>query len=386
VGVVILEAGTGRILAWVGGWDPSDIMVNQVDTVTRKRAPGSTLKPFAFALAMQRGWLTPDTVLEDRPRSYRDYHPSNMAGNWSGDVSAGDALVRSLNYPALQVVERTGVQEFLSFLRSCGPAFAGVKEREVGLGAVLGGGMDISLLELTAAYTVFANRGIPRSPMAVEGHESPSAPVMAPGVAYWISRMLSGQERDDRLYGHVADVERPVVAFKTGTSHGHRDAWAIGWTGEIVIGVWIGRLDGKGVSGLSGSTHAAPILGRIAMELVSPNAWPEPSSDVVQQQGQEVIRGVTDPYLHTMVSKTHPPRILSPRPDFTWKGLEVGDLTLPLKADVPDATTVHWFVNGNWVGKTESSQALPHVFSKGQHTVRAVFPEGRSETRTVTVL
>ncbi len=386
IGVIILDAQTGSILGWVGGWDAENPMISQVDTVTRKRAPGSTLKPFAFALGMQRGWLTPETRLEDRPRSYRDYQPSNMEASWSGDVTARDALVRSLNFPALQVVEQTGVREFLSFIRSCGPSLEGVNAAEVGIGAVLGGGMELSLLEVASAYTVFATGGSPRMVAARQHTEERPAPVLAPGVAYWINEMLSGEERDRMLFGHVADVERPPLAFKTGTSHGHRDAWAIGWNGDWVIGVWVGRLDGGSVEGLSGAAHAAPLLGQIAMEMMPTTVWPSPTTDLVQVQGHELLRGITDPAVMTQKNRTTPSVILSPRPDFTWKGLEKDTLTLPLKANAPLGSAIHWFVNGDWVGKSGPEESIPFSFAQGTHTVRAVFPDGQAETRTVTIL
>ena len=385
VGILMLEASTGRVRAWVGAREPDASAVGTVDTVTRRRAPGSTLKLFAYALAMQAGWLTPDTVLEDRPRTFRDYAPANMEESWSGGVSARHALVRSLNLPALQVVERLGVAEFLGGARTAGIPLPGARPEIVGLGAVLGGGVETSLLDLCGAYTVFANRGEAVSARGVEEGTSARRRMLAPGVAYWISDMLSGPERDGALYGGRADVARPALAFKTGTSHGHRDAWAVGWNGEWVVGVWVGRLDGETVPGLSGSTHAAPLLGRVAEACFSRGEWPHRTPDLGEWRGREVVAGVTDPTPEP-VTRTLRAKVVSPAPEFTWKGLDGASPRLRLRAAGPEGEAAHWFLNGQWLGKIPLNTDRWVEVEPGGHELRAVFEDGRAETRSVRVL
>jgi penicillin-binding protein 1C len=384
VGVVLLEAKTGEVRAWVGGWDAGDPEHGYVDTVTRKRAPGSALKPFAYALAMQQGRMTPETRLPDRAKTYRDYRPQNMGETFSGDVSARDALIRSLNMPALYVVDQVGVKRFLGLLRSAGMELNGVQAEKVGLGAVLGGGMEVSLLELTAAYTVFANEGRGMYPAGTKTERREMGEVVAPGVAYWISRMLSGPERDSDLYGNLADVVRPSLAFKTGTSHGNRDAWAIGWNGEWVLGVWVGRMDGGGVHGLSGSTHAAPLLGKLAEEIFETRMWPQATEDQGVWQNRERIAGITDPDVKDGGKVSA--RILSPEPGFElWVEGETARVNLQA-AGKSAAEEVHWFVDGRWIGKRPAGRVSSHVFGKGRHEVRAVFADGTADQRTVTIL
>lgn len=386
LGMLVVEASTGKVRAWVGSRRPDAPPSGAVDTVTRRRAPGSVLKPFAYALGMEGGWLTPDTGLEDRPRSFRDYTPANMEETWSGGVSVRHALVRSLNLPALQVVERVGVAHFLGGLRSAGLSLPRAQPENVGLGAVLGGGMEASLLELCEAYTVFANGGAVVSVRGLEeGSPSDRRPLLAPGVAYWISEVLSGPERDEALYGSRADVGRPALAFKTGTSHGHRDAWALGWNGEWVVGVWVGRLDGESVPGMSGSTHAAPLLGRVAERVFSERDWPRRPPDVRQWRGRWMVTGVTDPVWDRSPG-TARAKVVSPAPDFTWKGREEETLYLNLRAVGPRGEAAHWFLNGRWLGEFPLNGAHRVELSPGRHTLRAVFADGRAETRRVQVL
>src|SRR5690606_34635926 len=155
---------------------------------------------------------------------------------------------------------------------------------DVGIAAVLGGGMEVSLLELVQSYSVFAGGGTGVLARGLSEEEGGRTDLFSPGVAYWISRILSGPDRDVALYGHGGDVVRPDLAFKTGTSHGLRDAWAIGWNDQWVLGVWVGRMDGGSVNGLSGSSHAAPILGELAGRLFGEGSgnWPETPKSVVK--------------------------------------------------------------------------------------------------------
>jgi len=368
IALLALDARSGSVLGWVGGMDVSDPRHGQVDAVTRRRAPGSTLKPFAFALAMQQGWLTPDTLLDDSPRSYRDYHPRNMDRSSDGEVSATDALVRSLNLPALAIAERLGPAAFLNHLRQLGFELPGVRAEDTGLGAVIGGGLSVSLLELTRAYRSFAVDSSLDTPHS-------------PAVAWWISSMLSAPERDAILYGHAGDTGLPRVAFKTGTSHGHRDAWAVGWNRDVVVGIWVGRMDNAGVRGLTGATHAAPLLGAVARELMAEDAFPVKPPSIVTWQGREIIEGVSDPSPPRRAAAAGL-RIVSPTPQLELHRLDAGAVHLRLQAAGAEEQPVHWFVNGIWQAEAPPRRALTVALTEGEHRIRVVDAEGRSaETR-----
>lgn len=385
VGVVVMDARSGEIRAWVGSWDPTNPEHGQVDTVTRRRAPGSTLKPFAYALAMEQGWLTPETLLQDEPRVYRDYHPQNMDEQWRGEVTARVALVESLNMPALQVTEKIGLPLFLGTLRAVGMSLPGLREEKVGLGVVLGGGMDVSLLELVQAYGVFAREGMYVSGRGRPGGTAGGGRIFHPGVAYWISAMLGGAERDGLLYGHGGDVRRPHLAFKTGTSHGLRDAWSIGWNEERVIGVWVGRMDGGAVEGLSGGGHAAPILGELAEALLGPGSgeWPRAPERVVQWQGREMLRGITNPMAAQETAMRQ--QILSPAPQSHLQRLDGGPVQVKLQVTGRSGEQVHWFVNGGWIGARPVEDEWAYTFSSGRYALRAVFADGQSDTRELRI-
>lgn len=386
VGMLLMEARTGAIRAWVGNRDVAHPAHGHVDTVTRRRAPGSALKPFAYALGMERGWLTPETRLEDSPRSFRDYQPRNMDQQWSGDVSAADALVRSLNIPALHIVEKVGVESFLRLLRTVGIPLWDVGADEAGLGSVLGGGMETSLLELVGACRVFAAEGKWVRPYGVAGGGSDELPVFTRGSAYWISRMLSGPERDGWLYGHEGEVGNGRFAFKTGTSHGHRDAWCVAWNGEWVLGVWVGRMDGGRVPGLSGAGHAVPIVGKVAEELFSGTGgdrWLRPPPEWVKVDGKERMRGMTDPRAER--EQTKRAGILSPPPAYAWRGVEEGDVRIRLEVTGAEGEEVHWFLNGKWLGAFAGEGAHHLKMKPGRHRLRAVFADGRSEERRISV-
>ncbi|MGA0368349.1 MAG: penicillin-binding protein 1C [Kiritimatiellia bacterium] len=386
VGVLLMDAQTGAVRVWVGSWDAEDPEHGQVDTVTRRRAPGSTLKPFAYALGMEQGWLTPATRLEDLPRSFQDYRPQNMDGAWRGEISARDALVQSLNMPALQVVERVGLQPFLGVLRASGMKLAKQTPEETGLGAVLGGGMEASLLELVQAYSVFSGEGKGVRARGVAAEHPEGEQIFSAGVSYWISEILSGPERDGMLYGHHGDVIRPDLAFKTGTSHGLRDAWSIGWNADWVLGVWVGRMDGAAVSGLSGSTHAAPLLGELAEQLLGPGngEWPEAPRSVGTWRGRERVAGVTD--LQQPESSKPDRRILNPDPAQEIQLLHQETLLLPLRALGDPEEPVHWFLNGVWQGACSPEESLLIRLERGRHEIRAVFADGQADSREIQIL
>ncbi len=384
IALVVMDARTGAVRAMVGGADYDDPATGRVNAALRRRAPGSTLKPFAYALAMQRGWLTPETLLDDRPRAYRDYHPRNMDPRWDGPVSARDALVRSLNLPALQVVDRVGVPRFLGQLRDAGLRLPGVRAEDVGSGSVLGGGMECSLLELVGAYAAFANGGMAQTPHGVPGDAKAGRLVLDPGVAWWISDMLSGPERDVELYGSAADAARPRLAFKTGTSHGPRDAWAIGWNGDWVIGVWRGGMRGGIQPGLSGLRDAAPLLGRIARGLFAEGseAWPERPAHVIRIDGRDILAGITDP-----VGEKELPagfRMVSPAPGMEWRRIGDDPAAIPL-VSLGGRGEVHWFHNGVWIGAWPGGERRVLSLGHGQHQIRAVDASGQALRAKVNV-
>jgi penicillin-binding protein 1C len=259
--VLVIRNDNMDVAAWVGSADFFDAMQQgQVNGVTAVRSPGSTLKPFLFARAFDVGSLTPQIRLLDVPSDFNGYAPDNFDGAFQGEVTVRNALLQSRNIPAVRELARQGTGTFITWLRQLGFAEIGKREQQLGLSLILGG-CGATLEELTRAYSVFARGGrlAPLRYLRDESHGT-GQHMLTPAAAYLVSDILVDHERPD-FPREVLDVSRlPHVAFKTGTSYGKRDAWAVGWNGRYTIGVWMGNFSGKGAPRLSGTVMAVPLL------------------------------------------------------------------------------------------------------------------------------
>ena len=257
--ILVVEHESMAVRAYLGSVDIADTSrFGHVDMVRALRSPGSTLKPFLYGMALDAGLIHSESLLQDVPRHYGDYRPGNFAAGFIGPVSASEALATSLNLPAVQLLEAYGPKRFAGELRSAGlpirlPALA-----EPNLALILGGGGS-RLESLVAGYSAFARGGMAAKPRLQPGDELRERRLLSPGSAWIIRRILSGQARPDRdPRAYLA--QRPTLAWKTGTSYGFRDAWAIGVGPRHLIGIWIGRPDGTPVPGQFGLASAAPLL------------------------------------------------------------------------------------------------------------------------------
>lgn len=272
--VVVIEVKTGAVRALVGSPDYASRRAGQVNGAVASRAAGSTLKPFAYALALDRGLVTPATMIADVPARYRDFDPRNFSLDFRGRVSVRDALVLSLNLPAIEIERRAGQARFYAALRELGLATISRPPEHYGLGLVLGNA-EVRLLDLANAYACLA-RGGEWAPVRVVDSEKPPAtrPVFSPEACWLVSDMLSGEERAMDTTGHAADVRLPPMAWKTGTSAGLRDAWTVAWNPEVVIGVWVGNPDGSPADELVGSRAAVPVAWDVLRRLYPDNQGP----------------------------------------------------------------------------------------------------------------
>jgi penicillin-binding protein 1C len=272
--VVILDVRTGALRALVGSPDYAARGHGQVNGALAARSAGSTLKPFAYARAIDRGLLAPHTILADVPALYRDYEPANFDPTFRGLVSARDALVQSLNLPALDVERRLGQPMFYTTLRELGFDTLSRPAAHYGLGLVLGNG-EVRLLDLANAYACLARGGV-WQPVRVLEDAAPAAgrPVFSPEACWLVTDMLGGDERAMDTTGHAADVRLPPLAWKTGTSAGFRDAWTVAYNPEYVIGVWVGHPDGASSEQWVGRKAAVPIVWEIFRRLYPDNDGP----------------------------------------------------------------------------------------------------------------
>lgn len=257
--ILVVEAQTMAVRAYLGSVDINDARrFGHVDMISAMRSPGSTLKPFLYGMALDAGLIHSESLLQDVPRRYGDYRPGNFSMGFSGAVSASTALATSLNLPAVQLLEAYGPKRFAAEMRIGGMPLTLPALAEPNLALILGGAGS-RLEDLVSGYSAFARGGKSASLRLQPDDELRERPLLSPGSAWIVRRILSGQARPDRD-PRAELVQRPVLAWKTGTSYGFRDAWAIGVGPRYLIGIWIGRPDGTPVPGQFGLASAAPLM------------------------------------------------------------------------------------------------------------------------------
>lgn len=274
IAIVAADHRSGEILASVGSGSFSARGQGFVDMTQALRSPGSTLKPLVYGLAFDQGLAHPETLIADRPMDFDGYAPQNFDGAFRGEVRVADALRLSLNLPAVQLAEAIGPRNLIAAMRRGGaqPALDGAPGLAVALG-----GLGLTLTDLTQLYAGLAHGGTAR-PLHWQTAETPPQPqIMSRAAAWQVGHILAGLTPPPG-----APANR--LSYKTGTSYGLRDAWAVGYDGAHVIGVWMGRPDGTPVPGAFGGDLAAPVLfeafGRLKPQL-DPAPAPPPETLLV---------------------------------------------------------------------------------------------------------
>lgn len=257
--ILVVEEESMAVRAYLGSVDINDAKrFGHVDMISALRSPGSTLKPFLYGMALDDGLIHSESLLQDVPRRYGDYRPGNFSMGFTGAVPASTALSSSLNLPAVQLLEAYGPKRFAAEMRIGGVPLALPALAEPNLALILGGAGS-RLEDLVSGYSAFARDGKSATLRLQPDDTLRERPLLSPGSAWIVRRILSGQARPDRD-PRAELVQRPVLAWKTGTSYGFRDAWAIGVGPRYLIGVWIGRPDGTPVPGQFGLASAAPLM------------------------------------------------------------------------------------------------------------------------------
>lgn len=259
---VVLDIESREILAYAGSADFWDPVQGQVDNALSRRSPGSTLKPFLYALAFDQGHLAPGSMLLDVPTDFSGYVPENYGQNFQGLVSARTALATSLNVPAARLLARCGPVPFHELLRRGGLSTLDREAGHYGLALALGG-CEVRLLELTNLYATLARGGLHRPVRHLAGNTEAAGPggrILSPEACAMVLDILAGTRRPDLPDAWEFTLAAPKVAWKTGTSFGHRDAWAVGVSRDLAIGVWAGNPDGSQCANISGTRHAGPLL------------------------------------------------------------------------------------------------------------------------------
>ncbi|GMV28496.1 MAG: penicillin-binding protein 1C [Rhodanobacteraceae bacterium] len=259
---LLVDTRDMSVKALVGSADYADAAIaGQVNGTAAKRSPGSTLKPFIYALGMDQGVLHPRTVLRDVPSAFGPFMPENYDGRFLGPVTATEALVRSRNIPAVWVASQLAEPNLYEFLRRAGISRM-ASERHYGLALVLGGG-EVTMQELATLYAMLANRGVLK-PLRLRADTGVGEGVrlLSDAASFMTLDMLRQNPRPDEAT--TATPARLPIYWKTGTSWGFRDAWTAGIFGPYVLVVWMGNFDGAGNPALIGVETAAPLFFRIA--------------------------------------------------------------------------------------------------------------------------
>ncbi len=264
IAVVVVRNRDLAVRAWTGGIDYLDATrAGSMDLARAYRSPGSTLKPIIYGLAFDRLIVHPETVVTDVPRAYGDYEPSNFTLGFDGDVTIRKALVRSVNTVAVSVLQQLGPAQLLASLKNAGIIYhvPGLAHR-AGLAIGLGGG-GISLESLTKLYASFPNGGAVRD-LRFVADEPLSQPryLMGKPAAWAVRDILSEMPEPEGYVTRRSQDGQRRLAYKTGTSYGFRDSWAVGFDSDHTVGIWIGRPDSNPNDELTGAKGAAPLLFR----------------------------------------------------------------------------------------------------------------------------
>jgi penicillin-binding protein 1C len=254
IGVLVVENQTGYVRAYAGSADFHNTEhFGHVDMVQAWRSPGSTLKPFLYGLALDEGLIHSASLLSDVPIKLDDYAPQNFFRHFSGAVSVTQALQQSLNVPAVDMLQRLTPARFVARLRNGGVEIRFPENTAPNLSVILGGA-GTRLEDLVRGFTAFARNGISIAPRFVPDDPVVERRMLSAGTAWIIQDILRGVEPPE------GSVNPEGIAWKTGTSYGFRDAWAVGVSDRYTVGVWTGRPDGTPSPGSFGAHAAAPIL------------------------------------------------------------------------------------------------------------------------------
>jgi penicillin-binding protein 1C len=374
--ILVLDHRTGEVLASVGSAGYlEDAREGYVDMTRALRSPGSTLKPLIYGLAFDEGLAHPETLIEDRPTAFGRYRPQNFDGQYRGTLTVREALQMSLNIPVVSLTEALGPARVMAHLRRSG-ARPVVPGGEAGLAVALGG-VGVTLEDLGLLYAAIARGGQPltlRWRQDAAADTGPRAAVMSAEAAWQLGDILS-------------DIPPPVgrpwthLAYKTGTSYGHRDAWAVGFDGRHVVAVWLGRPDGTPVPGAFGAEVAAPVLFDAFQRLkpaLEPLPLPPPATLMV---------GTTElpqPLQHFRARDAVFAEAPGPRVAFPPDGAVVetgGVLILKVALGTPPFT---WLADGRpvAVASFERQEAIEGI-GPGFVTLSVIDAEGRSAAASV---
>ncbi|MBR2208439.1 MAG: penicillin-binding protein 1C, partial [Synergistaceae bacterium] len=419
----VVDNKTADLVAWVGNarfnYDRNSAS-SWVDCGRSPRSPGSTLKPFAYACAIDAGDLTPSTLLADTSMAFSGRAPRNFDLQYRGAVTARIALSESLNAPAVRVLRSTGQDKILTLMRQAGLKHLNQSANYYGDSLILGG-CDVTVLEELEAFTTLSSLGIHRPLRFLKNSAQPSEKLASSEACYLVSDIL-------RYNGELSLFARGTLgrqwrmALKTGTSYGLRDAWASAWTPDYTVVVWVGNPDGTSWNGLVGARAAAPVATKI-LRLISPKStWYEKPENLILRKVcslsgkpptalcpsvkfEWAIDGVTKTFpcdMHTIKSgqavvnlpegfnekirrenlnlKVKRPElaIASPINGASYFAAPFdNERKIPLKSEGASGQ-VFWYLDGEYIGVSSDNKTFFYNIPDGEHIISASDSDGRT--------
>lgn len=386
VSILVVDIPTRAVRAAVGSAG-RDRPGGWLDLTDQSRSPGSTLKPFIYALAFDDGSAAPSTRIADLPKRFASYQPENFDRLFRGDVRVSEALQHSLNVPAVLTLDRIGPQRFAAALALAGayPRISGAARKEPGLALALGGA-GLTAQELAVLYAALGDGGAAR-PLVWDadkiGSPSRSYRLMSTDSATKIIKILQDTPTPAGRMPARLTANAPDVAFKTGTSYGYRDAWAAGVSGEYAIIIWVGRADGAPRPGETGRKAALPLLfevaDRAAHHLGESGAA---RSKIMSDRAPKAIGA-----LAAFDGDARPPEILfPPRGAELWAGKVDGKAARPFVFAGRGEGPLRWYVDGAPVPLDDGGLPSWRPRQAGFYQVSAVDSDGRASRVEVRVL
>jgi len=364
--VVVIEIATSNIIAMVGSADFEDPADGQVNGCLALRSPGSTLKPFVYAAAFDAGLLCPDSIVYDMPIHRAGWSPENFDRQFCGETTVRDALQRSLNVPAILVSEAVGLTRCVGLINAAGVALPNSAERHGGLALVVGS-VEVRLLDLVNGYATLGRGGVHTHPRLFVDDKVEASIVLGGNVCSAINAILSSHNHRPRTMEHLAPDDVPWFMWKTGTSSGRRDAWAVGHNAVghdngYAIGVWVGRFSGAGSIEFAGAKVAEPILASMfSTPLLCNDKSPTPYTPWTPSLEMKPPAGAGGPL-----------RILAPKNGTLFHTI-AGAASVQVRANHNERLT--WFLNGRLT--TEPEGGLLRV-GRGTYVLYCVDSSGAS--------
>jgi len=275
--LLVVDNATLEARAYVGSVAFGDKQrLGDVDMVQAWRSPGSTLKPFLYGMALDDGLIHSESLLIDAPQSFSGYRPSNFDAAFNGPVGVAEALRLSLNVPAVELLDRVGPVRFAARLERAGITLKFPRGATPNLSLILGG-TGARLEDLVGAFAALHRDGIAGRVRYTSGDPRIERRLLSSGAAWIVREILASNPRPGERDDTFDTGRRPKVAWKTGTSYGFRDAWAIGGTRAFTVGVWVGRPDGTPLPGQYGAVTALPLLFEVVDSLPRGKGDPRPT-------------------------------------------------------------------------------------------------------------